>query len=70
MHTDHFAFKCIEQYMGKDIIWKIPKVASWQGYMIQLATPYIEGKIEGGIFVYHINETKPYKCMKGNVLST
>lgn len=41
MHSDPFADKCIEKYMGKDIIWKVPKVANWKGL------------IEGRVFVYH-----------------
>ena len=31
---------------------KIPKIANWQGYIMQLAFPYKEGYIDGGLFFY------------------
>ena len=34
MHNDSFAYRCIEQYMGKDVIWKVPKISSWKDCMI------------------------------------
>ena len=47
MHNDSFAYRCIEQYMGKHVIWKVPNISSWKDYMIQLALPYKQGEIEG-----------------------
>jgi hypothetical protein len=52
MQNDSFAIRCIHQYISDDIIKKVPKIENWQGYMIQLAFPYKEGYIEGGLFVY------------------
>ena len=52
MHNDSLAYRFIVQYMGKDVIWKVPNISSWKDYMIQLALPYKQREIEGGIFVY------------------
>ena len=52
MHNESFAYRCIEQYMGKDVICKVSNISSWKYYMIQLALPYKQGEIEGGISVY------------------
>jgi hypothetical protein len=34
MNNNSFAHRCIKQYMGENVIWKVPKVANWQSYMI------------------------------------
>ena len=52
MQNDSFVIRCIHAYIGNDVIKKVPKIVNWQGYIIQLALPYKEGNIEGGLFVY------------------
>ena len=47
-----FAINCIHQYLNDLVIKNTLKIKNWQGCIIQLAFPYKEGKIEGGLFVY------------------
>ena len=51
MQNDSFAIGCIQKYINHDVIKNVPKIANWQGYMIQLTLSYKEGNIEGGLFV-------------------
>jgi len=52
MQNYSFAIRCIHQYIRDDVIKNEPKIIDWQGHMIQLAFPYKQGYIDGGLFLY------------------
>ena len=43
---------CLREHLSTSVIQKMKAITNWKGYLINMATPYEQGKIEGGPFCF------------------